>query len=99
MSEAKRLPVGQRIKWARNRKGLSLDALAERVGTSRRHLIRLEKGENRPGLDMRARIAVATEQTPDFLMDGDSDDEEEAELVRELVGVLRRLMARDEAVA
>lgn len=91
MSEAKRLPINQRIKWARKRQGLSLDRLAAQVGSSRRHLIRLEKGENRPGPELRARIAVATGQPADFLMDGE-DDEEEAALARELISVIRRVV-------
>jgi transcriptional regulator with XRE-family HTH domain len=94
MSEAKRLPIGDRIKWARKRKGFSHDTLASMTGTSRRHLIRLEKGENTPGIELRARIAAATEQSVDFFMDGD-EDEEEDELARELVAVLRRLLARE----
>lgn len=93
-SEAKRLPISERISWARRRKGLSLDVLAGRTGTSRRHLIRLEKGENVPGVELRARIAVALDLPADFLMDGD-EDEEEAAIVRDLVGVVRRLVAHE----
>jgi transcriptional regulator with XRE-family HTH domain len=96
-SQAKRLPINERIRWARKRKGLSLDRLAEQVGSSRRHLIRLEKGENRPGPELRARIAVATGQPADFLMDGD-DDEEEAALARELIALIRRVVSESAVV-
>ena len=92
-SEAKRLPLNERIKWARNRKQMSLDSLAARVGSSRRHLIRLEKGEHTPGIELRARIAAATDQPADFFQVGDSEDEEEADLVRDLTLVLRRLIS------
>lgn len=91
-SEAKRLPVGGRIRWARARKNLSHDALAERVHSTRSYLIRVEKGLHMPSPELRARIAVATEQSVDFFRDGESEDEEEADLVRELVFALRRLM-------
>jgi transcriptional regulator with XRE-family HTH domain len=94
MSEAKRLPVGGRVRWARARKNLSHDSLALQVASTRSYLIRVEKGMHMPGPELRARIAVATDQPADFFKDGESeDDEEEDELVRELVGVLRRLVS------
>lgn len=99
MSEAKRLPLNERLRWARKRKGFSHDTLAAKIGSSRRHLIRLEKGEvQKPGAVLLARIAVATDQPVDFFRDGDSDDDEEAELVRELVSVLRRVIAHETRV-
>jgi transcriptional regulator with XRE-family HTH domain len=95
MSEAKRLPVGGRIRWARARKNLSHDALAAQVGSSRSYLIRVEKGIHMPSIELRARIAVATDQPADLFQNGDSDDEEEAELVRDLVAVLRKLISHE----
>lgn len=49
------------------------------IGTSRRHMIRIEKGLHRPGPLFRARIAEATEQPDDFFED--EDDEEAARMV------------------
>jgi transcriptional regulator with XRE-family HTH domain len=93
-SQAKRLPVGQRVRWLRKRKGLSHDALAARAKTSRSYLIRIEKGIHKPSAEMRARIAVALDSSQDFLMDGD-EDEEEAALVRDLMVVMRRVVAHE----
>jgi len=36
---------------------VSQERLAEAVGTDRRHIIRIENGENRPRVDLRDRIA------------------------------------------
>jgi transcriptional regulator with XRE-family HTH domain len=88
------LPVGGRIRWARARKNLSHDQLAAQVGSSRSYLIRVEKGIHMPSLELRARIAVATDQPADLFNSGD-EDEEEAELARDLIQVLRRLVARE----
>lgn len=65
------MPLGQRIVWARKRKGISQERLADLIGTSRRHMIRIEKGQHRPGPVFIARIAEATEQPEEFF-----DDEE-----------------------
>jgi transcriptional regulator with XRE-family HTH domain len=98
MSEAKRLPVGGRVRWARARKKLSHDALALQVGSSRSYLIRVEKGIHMPSLELRARIAVATDLPADFL-NNDDDEEEEAELARDLILVLRRVVAHERGQA
>lgn len=71
------LPLGQRIKAAREAKKLSHDRLAEKVGTSRQHLIRIEKGVHTPRADMLARISEALE-TPFSVEKALADDEEEA---------------------
>lgn len=99
MSQAKTLPVGMRIRWARSRKGMSHDALAAATGSTRSHLIKLEKGLHLPGYEMRARIAVATEQSADFFTEGaGDDDEEEAALARELIAVIRRMVKQQAVV-
>jgi DNA-binding XRE family transcriptional regulator len=48
--------VGQCIKRGRLRTGLSLEKFAPLVGISRRHLIRLENGENLPRPKLAAKI-------------------------------------------
>lgn len=70
---ARKLPIHQRIVWARKRKGISQETLALTIGTSRRHMIRIEKGLHQPGAVFRSRIAEATDQPEDFF---DVDDEE-----------------------
>lgn len=54
--------TGQRIKGLRLRAGLSQEKFAPLVGITRRHLIRLENGENRPGRDLAARMEGLVEE-------------------------------------
>lgn len=58
--------VGKQIRAARVQAGLSHDALGLKVGTSRQHLIKLEKGQHLARPDMLARIAAATGQPVSF---------------------------------
>jgi transcriptional regulator with XRE-family HTH domain len=67
--------VGRQIRKARKHAGLSHDALGAKVGTSRQHLIKLEKGMHLPSDAMLVRIAEATGKTPGFF-ESDEDDEE-----------------------
>lgn len=85
-----RLPVGQRIRWARERKGISQEKLAAMIGTSRRHMIRVEKGQHMPGRKLVARIAEATEQPEKFF----EADDEESSLSQMSIDDLLRLRAR-----
>lgn len=84
---ARKLPLHQRIVWARRDKGISQERLAEQIGTSRRHMIRIEKGQHRPGPALRARIAEATEQPEAFFED---EDDEESDPVLTLDQFLER---------
>lgn len=72
-------PLGDRIVWARKRSGISQERLAEHIGTSRRHMIRIEKGQHRPGQAFLDRIAEATGQPVELFAESealDADDEE-----------------------
>jgi len=71
---------GARIKRARKRTGLSQELFAVEVGTTRRHMIRLENGEHLPSSALRDRIAERTGQSRDEFQS--SDDDEEAALPR-----------------
>lgn len=73
--------LGQLIRRARKDAGLSHDKLAEKIGSTRSHLIKLEKGQHRPKPEMLARIAAGTGKSIEFFEDGtpDSDEEEAAE--------------------
>jgi transcriptional regulator with XRE-family HTH domain len=61
--------IGARIRRARREAGLSHDRLAAQIGTSRQHLIKLEKGQHRPRLAMLRAIATATGQPPEWFVD------------------------------
>lgn len=92
MANGKTLSVGEQIRSARKRAGLSHDRLGAVVGTSRQHLIRLEKGIHQPRDGMLARIAEATGQPLSFFEDGDAEDDEESDPVAALMGVLRKMV-------
>jgi transcriptional regulator with XRE-family HTH domain len=71
--------VGQRIKAARVASGMSHDRLAVRVGTSRQHLIKLEKGMHAPRPEMLAAIAREVGK-PEAFFTSESDDEDESSM-------------------
>lgn len=92
--EAERKRVGGRIRSARKQAGLSHDKLGAKVGTSRQHLIKLEKGVHLPSDQMVERIAEATGKPLSFF-DG-SDDEEEEDLHGSLVDALVSRLTLDD---
>lgn len=94
--QAHRERIGKRIRLARKSAGLSHDALAARVGTSRQHLIKLEKGLHVPGDAMAAKIAEATGRSVEYLAgDGADEDDEESDPMAALMAAIR-LVVRDE---
>lgn len=103
MAQREASQIGERIRSARKRAGLSHDRLGAIVGTSRQHLIRLEKGQHQPRDGMLGRIAAATGQPLAFFENGDGpvEDDEEADSLS-LDDFLRqriRLMLAEEARA
>lgn len=68
---------GKRLKRARERTGVSQENFAPLIGTTRRHLIRLEKGWHKPGRELLLRIAESTGKDADSFGYTDPDDEEE----------------------
>lgn len=69
---------GRKLRAARNLTRLSQENFAPEVGTTRRHLIRLENGEHRPSSDLLGRIAERTGESADSF-GYPSDDDEEAD--------------------
>jgi len=65
--------IAARIRKARREADLTLDGLGEIVGTSRHHLIRLEKARHRPRLEMLTKIAEATGRSVEWFLDPDVD--------------------------
>lgn len=65
--------IAARIRRARREAPMSHDRLAELVGTSRQHLIKLEKGKHRPRPFMLEAIAAATGRESDWFVDPDLD--------------------------
>lgn len=67
--------IAGRIKQARKASNhRTLDGLAEEIGSSRHHLIRLEGGKHRPRAEMLSRIADATGKPLDFFLDEQAGD-------------------------
>ena len=60
--------IAARIRRARRTADLTLDSLGETVGTSRHHLIRLEKAQHRPRADMLTKIAAATGKPVEYFL-------------------------------
>jgi transcriptional regulator with XRE-family HTH domain len=79
--------VGRRIRFARVAAGLSHDKLGAAVGTTRQHLIKLEKGLHMPGDGMLTRIAAATGKPEAYFL-ATADEDEESDQMADLVGAL-----------
>ena len=60
--------VGRNIKRARNGRGWTQQALADRVGTSRFYVAQLEAGSKQCSLEMLARVAKALRMKPGALL-------------------------------
>lgn len=85
--------LGRKIRAARKQAGLSHDRLAAQAGTSRQHLIRLEKGLHAPRPEMIAGIAEATGTDPsEFVV----DDAEEEDMYADLLSRAVREVTRSE---
>lgn len=84
--------LGHRIRWARQTAKLSHDTLVKEIGRSNRgHLIKVEKGEHTPRVDLRNAIADAT-NVPRELFEDDLDEEDHL-LALDLLQVIRRINA------
>lgn len=72
--QAHRELVGARIRSARLDAKKSHDQLAREVGSSRQHLIKLEKGQHMPRPEMLTAIAEATGKDESFFTESDEED-------------------------
>ena len=74
-------PLGERVRELRLKRGLTLEALAERVGSSKSYMWEIEnKDVARPSAEKLQQIALALETTADYLLateavtEADADD-------------------------
>jgi len=67
-----------RLKQARNTKGISQSKLADKVGVHVTNISRYERGENKPTSQVLTRLASALQVSTDFLMSGSTDDRAKA---------------------
>lgn len=62
-------PLGEKIRTLRKQKGYTLDKLAELAASSKSYIWELEnKDPPRPSADKIAKIAIALDVTPDYLI-------------------------------
>jgi transcriptional regulator with XRE-family HTH domain len=82
--------IGVKIRAARTEAGLSQEALAGRINTSRRNILRWENGHNTP----RAQhiVAIGRETGKDAAYFLGDEDEEEAALARDLLELVRGIV-------
>lgn len=88
--QAQRERVGRKIRSARLQAGLSHDQLGARVGTSRQHLIKLEKGQHLAGVPLLTRIAEETGKSLAWF--SSDDDDEESDPVADLYQAFVRFL-------
>lgn len=62
--------IGQRIAKRRIQLGLKQNMLAERIGISNNYLSSIERGKEKPSLEIIVNICNALQVTPDFLLMG-----------------------------
>jgi transcriptional regulator with XRE-family HTH domain len=67
---------GAALRRLRKRAGISQERLAAQVGTTRRHMIRLENGEHLPSRVLRDRLAEALDVSRSEIKSAEEDDEE-----------------------
>lgn len=71
-------PLGERVREQRRKRGLTLEGLAERVGSSKSYMWEIEnKDVARPSAEKLALIATALDTTVEYLLAGDGVQEEE----------------------
>lgn len=71
-------PLGERVREMRKKRGLTLERLAERVGSSKSYMWEIEnKDVARPSAEKLALIATALDTTVEYLLVGDGAKEEE----------------------
>jgi len=68
---AKHEGIGERLKWARARSGLTVRALADLAGVSFSAVTEIELNKRRPRTDTVERLAVALKVAPCWLSYGD----------------------------
>jgi transcriptional regulator with XRE-family HTH domain len=84
------MSIGERVRWARKRAGLSQERLAQTIGTTRQVVIRWEQDRHVPNEESRRRIAEATGQDAGFFAEADEEDDADGEWAVSLAVLLER---------
>lgn len=71
--------LGKRMKTVRQRRGLTQEGLAEKVGLSSKYISGIERGVENPTMDNLIRLAKVLEVEPyELFLFGESEDSEKA---------------------
>ena len=62
--------IGRRIAKRRTQMGLKQNVLAERIGISNNYLSSIERGKEKPSLEIIVKICIELQVTPDYLLMG-----------------------------
>ena len=62
------IAFGKRIRYLRDRKGFSQEAIADEAGLDRAHMGRIERGERSPSLTLIYRLCLALRLPPNKLL-------------------------------
>lgn len=87
---------GKHLRRLRLRTGKSQESLAAEIGTTRRHMIRLENGEHLPSAPMKERLAEALGVDGGEIQSHDDEDDEE-DVASVLTQAIRRLIHEEVA--
>ena len=79
--------LGKRIKEVRKSKGLTQDALSEKIGIDSKHLSRIECGKNRPSIELLYKISAVLNIEP-YLIFQNKHLQEKDELIKEITFAL-----------
>lgn len=86
--------VGERIRQARLKAGMTQVQLARAINTSERNVVRWESGRNAPRVEHLVAIAKATDHDTSFFLEDDESDDEEADPPMSLDEFLERRVRR-----
>jgi len=84
------MKFADRLKYLRENKGLSQNALAKAISTHHSRISRYELGTSNPRPDMMVKLAGVLDVSVDFLKNGDSTNAEESNLDIELLELFKK---------
>ena len=79
--------LGKRIKEVRKSRGLTQDALSEKIGIDSKHLSRIECGKNRPSIELLYKISAVLNIEP-YRIFQNEHLQGKHELIKEITGAL-----------
>ena len=81
---------GSRLRAEREKRGLTRNALAEKVDTAPDYIAQLERGDKSPSMQMLINILTALDMSADLLLFGVSSENEMDFILNDLTSFLKR---------